>query len=295
MCCAIWQTDRIWSDDRRVKTKGPASIAGAFFMANSLQCDWCFTDDWDSFYFMTSVTVKLSGVLVACALALAAFQVKAEDNLTVVELFTSQGCNSCPPADAYLSELAKRDNILALTWAVDYWNYLGWQDTFSQPAHTKRQKDYNHALGKLGVYTPQMVLNGVAQEVGSRQDRVEDWIRKQQEKHPARIPVSISIDGNNVVVTAGAREARRPATVWLIEYQQEADVNIQSGELQGKTLHYSNVVLNSHKLGVWNGEAATYTLPFDAITDKATNGCAVLVQYDDTGPIIGAARVEIEY
>lgn len=215
-------------------------------------------------------------------------------DLTVVELFTSQGCSSCPPADKYLSELANRPGILALSWFVDYWNYLGWKDTFGRKEHTDRQKSYNHSLGELGVYTPQMIVNGVAQKVGSHRKAIEATIAMQQDKHPVHIPISMRYGKHKITATLGAHDIGRAADVSLVCFISKTEVAIRAGELINKTMSYTNVVTYTQKLGIWGGQTKVYNIDTKSANVTGADSCALLVQPDDTGPIIGAASVRIK-
>lgn len=218
-----------------------------------------------------------------------------DKGLTIVELFTSQGCSSCPPADKYLTELAARPGILALSWFVDYWNYLGWKDTFGREEHTNRQKGYNHSLGELGVYTPQMIVNGVAQGVGSHRQAIEASIAVQQHQHPVHIPVSIEYGKHKITAAVGKHGTNRPADVWFICFKSKAEVAIRSGELKDKTMNYTNVVTYSQKVGQWNGKIKTYSVHTKPVNETGADSCAIIVQYDGTGPIIGAARTMMHH
>jgi hypothetical protein len=219
--------------------------------------------------------------------------VRAEPRPVVVELFTSQGCSSCPKADAYLRELAARDDVIALSFAVDYWDFLGWKDTLASPAFTKRQRAYARALDLSGVYTPQIVVDGIAEGVGSRRETVEAQIASQRNKE---LPVALhfSDDGAALTLHVGAGAAPdRAATLWLVRYAKEETVEIRRGENRGKTMTYTHAVRGLMPIGMWKGDATTVTLPKTELLVQGHEGCVALLQMRDGGPILGAARIDL--
>jgi hypothetical protein len=226
----------------------------------------------------------MRAILIPAVLSLFAAPALAADaeHPTVVELFQSQGCSSCPPANASLIQYSQRPDILALTFAVDYWDRLGWKDTFASPAFTQRQYDYSHALHGSGVYTPQIIVNGRADGVGDEASEMEALARKTD--RGASGP-ELRIEGGEVVVGAGAAPAHG-ADVWLALYDPRViDVPVARGENAGRTLAHKNVVRRLVLLGHWSGAAERLPLP-------ASGGLAraVLVQGAGTGPILAAAR-----
>jgi hypothetical protein len=201
--------------------------------------------------------------------------------LTVVELFQSQGCSDCPPANANLMALSDRPDLLTLSFGVTYWDNLGWKDTFASPQYTARQWDYAHALRHTEVYTPQVVVNGRADVVGRNRAELEALIRREAN---ATGP-SVDIDNGSVTVGAGTT---RPAQVWLVRFDPNIEqVSIARGENSGITLPHKNVVKQLVKLGDWNGKPASYRIP-----QASQNGLreAVLVQAGPGGSILAAAR-----
>ncbi len=198
----------------------------------------------------------------------------------VVELFTSQGCNSCPPADAYLAELAGDPGVLPLAYHVDYWDQLGWRDPFSSPAATARQRAYGRSLRLRTIYTPQMVINGRVDAVGSDRPAVIAAIAAA--RNLPRVPVTVAADGGALAirVAAGAGSGR----VLLIGYDLQHETRVRGGENAGKTLVNSNIVRTIEEIGTWSGAALTLSGPLPA----PLTGAAVLLQADD-GAIIGAA------
>lgn len=213
---------------------------------------------------------------------------------TVLELFTSQGCSSCPPADALLHKYAQRSDVIALSMPVDYWDYLGWKDTFASPKNTARQKAYAKVRGDGRVYTPQVVVNGVTHAVGSSAREIDAAIKETAAKLPGRVPVSVRVEGNHLVVEAGEGSAvpGEDATIWLAVIQKEGEVPVSAGENRGKSLKYLNIVRELTPIGMWNGKPAHFELMKDAVKLPDTQSCAVLVQSGKAGPIIGAAMLE---
>ena len=202
----------------------------------------------------------------------------------VVELFQSQGCSSCPPANANLIKLSQRPDVLALSFGVTYWDQLGWKDTFASPQYTARQWDYAHALRHDNVFTPQVVVNGRIDGVGAQPGEIEQLMRRAE--RPANGP-ALSIGGGAVMVGAAERPAKA-ADVWLVRYDPRViQVAIQRGENSGRTLPHRNVVRELVRLGAWNGQAARFTMPPSHDPALST---AVLVQTSGAGPILAAAK-----
>jgi hypothetical protein len=202
---------------------------------------------------------------------------------TVVELYQSQGCSSCPPAIANINAIAGRRDVLALTFAVTYWDQLGWKDTFAQPKFTDRQWAFAHALGRGNVATPQTIVNGRVVTNGG--DRAELIAAIRAADRGASGP-AISASGGKVAIGRGT--ATRLATVWLVRYDpRPLDVPIRAGENGGRTITHRNVVRSLTNIGQWNGQPATVSVP--AAQPRLRS--AVLVQSGTGGPIIAAARL----
>ncbi|WP_379061745.1 DUF1223 domain-containing protein [Mesorhizobium sp. UC74_2] len=219
--------------------------------------------------------------MAAIALLVAGMASATAQPLTVVELFTSQGCSSCPPANANLIKLKDRPDVLALSFAVTYWDYLGWKDTFGRAEYTERQVTYEPALGRSGPFTPQMVVNGRADTVGNKLSDVEALIAR--DKSPSGPILSLA---NGKAAIGPGKAPAGGADVWLVQYRAGiVDVPVGRGENSGHTLPHANVVHALTRLGTWTGEAATLPLP------KAGEGLstAVLVQAPQGGPILAAA------
>jgi hypothetical protein len=226
--------------------------------------------------------ISLAAIAGAAVVATTAFAIEAPAGPpTVVELFQSQGCSSCPPANENILTLVDRPDLLVLSFGVTYWDRLGWKDTFASKENTQRQYDYaNGGLHRRNVATPQVVINGHVDIVGNRREdlfRAVDgsWL-------PASAP-AISRIGDKVIVAA-ASPAAGVADVWLVRYDpRTVQVPIQAGENGGRTLPHRNVVHELVRLGGWSGKAASYRLP--AATDAAYR-TAILVQGASGGPII---------
>jgi hypothetical protein len=207
---------------------------------------------------------------------------RASDQPVVVELFTSQGCSSCPPANANLIRLAQRKDVLALSYSVTYWDRLGWKDVFGKPEFTERQAVYEPPLGQSGPFTPQMVVNGRLSAVGQRLGEVEGLIATASgDKGP-----DVALGGSKVSIGAG-KAPSGGADVWLVRFNPKTvEVPIARGENSGRTLPHAHVVHELRRLGGWEGAAVAYQLPAGA-RDLDT---AVLLQARQGGPILAAAR-----
>ena len=210
---------------------------------------------------------------------------------SVLELFTSQGCSSCPPADALLGKLAQRDDIVALTMPVNYWDHLGWRDTLAKEAFTERQRAYAEARGDREIYTPQLVVNGVAHVVGSRADDIEEALRRTSRTlGEAQVTVSLRNDGEAVLLQAGAGSpdsAFRGGTLWLAFFSHTVQVDIRRGENYGHKITYTNVVRYLQPAGRWDGEAVSYRMAIP--NGPNIDGCAAFLQADGSKFMLGAA------
>jgi hypothetical protein len=235
--------------------------------------------------------------VVVLALVFAVSSTRAEPRSSasqpvVVELFTSQGCSSCPPADAYLTQLSRDSTILALSMHVDYWNGLGWKDPFSSAAVTARQRSYARNLGAHYVYTPQMVVMGAAHAVGSNHAEVARLIANARARTVDAPTVTIDHTARNALtIRVGAGPAKGRATVWLLSYDTRHETKVAAGENGGRTLAYSNVVRSIRSVGSWDGSAASLTVDVTEEMDDGYQNCAVLVQAGETGPIIASTSM----
>jgi hypothetical protein len=235
-----------------------------------------------------SLTCGLLGLAVAGV-------AQAQTKPCVVELFTSQGCSSCPPADAVLAELAKVPGVIALSLPVDYWDYIGWKDTLASPHFTARQKAYANARGDGRVYTPQAVVDGIVHVVGSDQADIAHAADNSFGRSGAMtVPVDVSAsDGHlNISVGGGPAEAGRAGSVWLVRVVRSRTVKVGRGENRGKTLTYTNVVRSQTRLGDWTGAAARFEAPVSDAVGSDADGVVILVQAgsdSQPGVILGAA------
>ncbi len=205
----------------------------------------------------------------------------------VVELFTSQGCSSCVAADKLVEEISAKPGVLALTLAVDYWDYLGWNDTFAKPEFSARQKAYMTRLALRDLYTPQVIVDGVGQAPGADAKKVEQLIRDARRAKPPPGPRLRLLRHGKVAVGAG-RAPKGGADVWLVRYDPAVQqVTVKRGENRGQTLSEKNVVHDLVRLGAWTGKPRTFTLPHAAGDDAKTLKAAVLVQATHGGRILG--------
>ena len=211
----------------------------------------------------------------------------------VVELFTSQGCSSCPPADELLGELAEREDVIALSLHVDYWDYIGWKDPYASPQYTERQRRYAEELGLHYIYTPQMVIDGRHNIVGSRRGEVLDAIEASLKQGKAVDVSFVAQNGGRVIIPAGPAPDRG-ATIWLVVYDDVIDTDVKRGENAGRTIRNAHVVRRLERLGTWMGERLEIPLNLDSAATRDNYECAVLVQQGRNGPIIGAGLMRLD-
>ena len=229
----------------------------------------------------------LSSVLVLLAATVVPFgPARSGEAPVVVELFTSQGCSSCVPADAYLRELAKRDDVIALAFHVDYWDYIGWKDEFAQPEFTTRQHAYRRTLKSRYVYTPQVVINGLVHNVGSDVEEIERQIVKFRGMVDVGPQLRLLHVGENITVEVGAGQIAEPVDVFFITYDDEQATEVTRGENSGKKLVNARVVREMLRIGKWDGTANKYVVSLSGKNGNA--GCAVLLQ--SPGGAIWSAR-----
>jgi hypothetical protein len=211
---------------------------------------------------------------------------QAEDNPVVVELYTSQGCSSCPPADALLHKLAKRDDVIALALHVDYWDYIGWKDAFARPEHAERQRGYARQAGRSSVYTPQMIINGMESIVGARGMEISDAIMAHKARETG-VSVSVQRTGQGLSIQATSAAATGPMEVVVVRYTPERDIKITRGENAGHHFTYANVVEDWEVVAEWSGtEPLTVDIPM-----QGDWPLVVLLQTPGPGPIQAAARL----
>lgn len=211
----------------------------------------------------------------------------AAESLVVVELYTSQGCSSCPPADELLRELSRRDGVLPLALHVDYWDYIGWKDTFASPQHTARQRAYAHVAGARTVYTPQMVIGGRDHLVGTKAMELGELVMKHAGL-PPKVRLSVARQGGRVEIS-GEPLVRigGPVVVQLVRFIPEAVVDVRRGENAGRRLAYTNIVTEWHDIGRWNG-VGRLSLEAEVNGQDRT---AVILQEEGPGAILAAAVV----
>ena len=231
----------------------------------------------------------------AIALTLGAGAVHAQEITKprgVVELFTSQGCSSCPPADKALETLAREGEVVALAYHVDYWNYLGWADTLASKDNTDRQYAYARMFGRNGVYTPQAVLNGREHINGADIAGIRTRLGAMPgEDKGLEVPVDVEVKNDELRIRVGAGEGK--ANIVIAYFERERTINIDTGENRGKTINYWHAVTDMETIGMWEGKETNLVLPADMLKKKKkSGGCAILVQRmksaDTPGAILGA-------
>lgn len=240
--------------------------------------------------------VTLAAVAAALVVSLPAF---AENPRAVIELFTSQGCSACPAADKLLGNFAKDPTLVPLTLAIDTWDYLGWKDTLALAGHGRRQRAYSQMRGDREVYTPQAVVNGIVQARGSDRAAIEEAIAESRRNAATlSLPLALTIaDGRLTVAAPAGRTDATSAEVWLCPLTKAVEVAIGRGENGGHTLTYHNVVRRWSKLGVWNGKAASWTIPVADFKTADIDAVAVVLQDGvaaQPGAIRGAAMMSLD-
>lgn len=240
---------------------------------------------------MNARSIKMLASATIALTALASLPAVAGDPsrpLGVVELFTSQGCSSCPPADEVFGDLVKQGDVLALAYHVDYWDYLGWRDTLGSPENTARQHEYGRSFSVRSVYTPQAVINGRNHVNGADGSAVKHMLERF-----ARSGMGMSVSliatrkGDTVVIEAGAgTNASAKAHLVLVFFQTRNPVTIERGENRGKTMTYWNSVSDVQTAGMWHGQTARFEFPASEIDKK--DGCAALLQSVDANGLPGA-------
>lgn len=217
----------------------------------------------------------------------ATVQSHAQSNMVVVELYTSQGCSSCPPADDLLAKLAKRDDVIPLALHVDYWDYIGWKDVFGSPAYTARQKAYAKAGGHRTIYTPQMVIDGTENLIGYKPMEVSDLIHDISQKTPP-VQLDVTRKGNTVQIKADLVQGpKQKMVIQLVRYLPMETIKITRGENKGRTIDYANIVTDWQELGKWDGRKPV-SLSAKAPGDEPV---VVIVQAVGPGKILAATRL----
>jgi hypothetical protein len=221
---------------------------------------------------------------------------KPTDTPVLLELFTSQGCSSCPPADALFDELRDKPGVITLSFSVDYWNYLGWHDTLSSPENSDRQRDYALSRGDGKVYTPQLVVDGIKHVNGASEAAIEMAIRTAERRlKDVKVTMSMRAEGDSLLVDIGGAPATsdmRQATVWLAVAKDEETVEITRGENRGETITYTHPVRELMPVGMWKGEPTTLRLPLKDLHAIGGDCLVSMLQVEGAGPILGAAMFQ---
>jgi hypothetical protein len=234
--------------------------------------------------------VAISTSAIVAAVAPASAEPRA-----VVELFTSQGCSSCPPADKVIGELAKDPSVIALSMPIDYWDYLGWKDTLADSRFSARQKAYSGMRGDRDVYTPQVIVNGELQVIGSDRGRIDGAIEATRKVDGVMsVPVAMTVTGKEIKVSVSASHGTRTShgEVWICAVARSVPIAIGRGENRGREVTYNNVVRNWLKVGDWTGAAASWTVPLENVSRDGVDAAVAYVQdgsRDRPGPMLGAA------
>jgi hypothetical protein len=228
--------------------------------------------------------------VLAVAVSAAMGTARADSPGAVVELFTSQGCSSCPPADHLMGELAHDPSIVVMSLPIDYWDYLGWKDTLANPQHTARQRGYAHVRGDREVYTPQAVINGAAHALGSDKAAIHAAIlTTKSDPSTLSVPVKLSLSADRPDAGAGGE-------VWLCELAKEVPVAIPRGENSGQTIVYHNVVRRWLRLGEWDGAEHSFTASTAGFAEHGIGEVAVILQagtLEQPKKMLGAALQSI--
>ena len=239
---------------------------------------------------------RWSGALGVCVIVAIIRPADASEPRAVVELFTSQGCSSCPPADNIIGELSKDPSIIALSMPIDYWDYLGWKDTLADARFSARQKAYSHMFSDRGVYTPQVIVNGSAHVIGSDRAGIEGAIGDTQKADGVMsLPVTMTLSGKQInvsVAASGKGPTSMHGEVWICSVTREIPISIGRGENRGREITYHNVVRNLLKVGDWNGSSGSWTVPLENISREGVDAAVVYVQdgnREKPGGMLGAA------
>jgi len=235
---------------------------------------------------MRAVKTLLIGLI--ATLVLAAGSPAVAKSPVVVELFTSQGCSSCLDANSLIQDLGDQTGVIGLTFAVDYWDYLGWSDSLAKPSFTERQKAYMRRLGAGQVYTPQVVVGGAAQTAGTKRDKVDRLIASAKRRPQVSPRLSV---GNSKRLSVGLGPVPKGgAEVWLISYESEPQTtDVKHGENRGKSVTYGHAVRDLVRLGSWRGKAKTFALPK---TEEDGLERLVLVQGKGGGRILASLKLK---
>ena len=231
---------------------------------------------------------SLAALAATFTLLIAAPLLAQSNPAVVVELYTSQGCSSCPPADKILHKLSTRDDVIALALHVDYWDYIGWKDTFADPRNTVRQRSYARAAGTRTIYTPQMVIGGKTHVVGNRPMDVMEAVAEQKGKNTG-VYLELERNADRLTIMANLSHGRSKAMlVQLVRYMPTSRVDIRRGENAGRTIDYTNVVTEWREIKKWDGSK-----PLEMnVAIEGSDPVVVIVQAARQGPILAAARLQ---
>jgi hypothetical protein len=214
----------------------------------------------------------------------------------VVELFTSQGCSSCPPADEFVTSIHRDKDVLALAWHVDYWDYLGWKDTFARPDHADRQRRYSRSFGENQIYTPQAVINGRSHTIGYKGQKIKALLTAYEKQEKGlMVPIKTALKNDVLDIEISYGDNTGKATLWMVYFSNQVNVNVKRGENHGKKLTYSNIVRDIELVGMMEPEGLKMMLPIREISHKGYDSCALILQrttkLGTPGPIIGAVVI----
>jgi len=245
------------------------------------------------------VRARIASSLALACCGMLSVQCAQGEPRAVIELFTSQGCSSCPAADKLMAEYAHDPSVIALSLPVDYWDYLGWKDTLALSGHSNRQRAYAKTRGDRQVYTPQAVIDGAVHALGSDKPAIERAIRQTREQSsPLLLPVTIEQAGDKLTVKVPAsRDEKGQAEVWLCPVTKSVPVSIGRGENSGHTVTYTNVVRRWIKLGDWTGKAETFDVPVKDIQSGGSDSAVVIVQSGVASApklMLGAAQIALQ-
>lgn len=238
-------------------------------------------------------TLSPVSVMLAAGVGLLLANPAAADPRAVIELFTAQGCSSCPEADRLLGEIAKDPGVIAVSLPIDYWDYLGWKDTLADPKFTARQKAYSKVRGDRQIYTPQVVVNGKLHALGSDRASIDKAIANSSGKYGVMsVPVKVSVAKDHITVSVpDSTSTHNVGEVWICSVAKEVPVAIGRGENRGREVTYHNVVRSWLKVGDWSGKAATWTVPIENLSGKDVDGAIAYVQEgsrERPGAMLGA-------
>ncbi len=241
-------------------------------------------------FLMSSVTMSFAEDQKTSALS--SFKVKSASS--VVELFTSQGCSSCPPADVLLEKYVKAPNVVALSYSVDYWDYLGWRDTYGSRENSDRQRNYARTRGDGSVYTPQAIVNGLDHMNGASQYKINTTIQQTKQKLNSKlIKLNVTEEANNKVrIWSDSSASSKGVILWMVWVKDKADVAIRRGENRGRTIAYHNIVLGVEKAAEFGKNGVELTVDRSKVMPKDGKHCVFIAQVGASGPVLGAVEIK---